>query len=183
MRILLVIFLLCAGPAMAQPRPDPAKGELEQLLTALPMAPSDEVAARIEMRVSQLWLKAGGPAAGLLIARGTRNLQSGAAAEAVQDFDAALVLAPNLPEVFGRRALARYQAGDVSGAIRDLEAAVQQEPRNFTAWRTLSTIAEAQGNSAGALAAWRKLLEIDPKTAGAQARLKDLTRKAEGEEM
>ncbi len=182
MRLFLAL-LLCAGPAMAQPRTEPAKSELEQLLAALPNAPSDEVAARIENRVTQLWLKASGPAAGLLIARGTRNLQSGAAAEAVQDFDAALVLTPDMPEVFDRRALARYQAGDVSGAIHDLEQAVEREPRNFTAWRTLSTIAEAQGNWASALAAWKKLLEVDPKTADAATRLKDLTRHVEGEEM
>lgn len=193
MRIFLAV-LLCAGstfaasiaaPAFADvatpPKPD-SKSELEQLLTALPLAPSEDVAARMESRIGQLWLKAGGPAAGLLIAKGSKNLQSGDAREAVQDFDAALALSPDFTEAFERRALARYQSGNVSGALRDLEETVRREPRNFAAWRSLSVIAEAQGNWKGALAAWRKLLDVDPRTAGAQSRLKELTRRAEGEE-
>lgn len=172
---LLVAFLLAAAPA------DPARAELDQLLTALAQAPSETIATRMEARITELWLKSGGPAATLLINRGIRTLQAGEAAEAVDDFDAALTLAPGLPEAFARRAMARYHAGDVAGALRDLEEAVRTEPRDFSAWRALSAIAEAQGNFPGALSAWQKLLEIDPKTEGAAKRLHDLTVKVEGE--
>ena len=152
------------------------------MLTALAVAPSDELAARLETRIQQAWAKAGGPAAAMLAARGNRNMQAGAASEAVQDFDAALTLSPDFVDAIGRRAAARYQAGDVGGAFRDLEDAVRREPRNFAAWRILSGIAEAQGNPAGALAAWKKLLAVDPRTEGAAKRLRELTRKAEGED-
>ena len=182
MRKFLIIFVMLACPALAQPRSDPARSELEQLLTALALAPSDEVAARMEGRIGQLWVRAGGPTAGLLMARGTRNLAAGEAGEAIEDFDAALALEPNLTDAFGRRAMARYHEGDVPGALRDLEETLRREPRHFGAWRSLSSLAEAQGNLPGALSAWKKLLEIDPKTSGAQARLKELTKKVEGEE-
>lgn len=182
MRKFLIVFLVLAFPALAQPRPDKAKAELDQLLTALASAPSDEAAARMEGRITQLWVRAGGPTAGLLMARGTRNLSAGDAGEAVQDFDAALALEPDFTDAFGRRAMARYQAGDVKGAVRDLEETLRREPRHFGAWRSLSSLAEAQGNFAGALAAWKKLIEIDPKTSGAQTRLRELTKKVEGED-
>lgn len=182
MRRILVFFLLLASPALAQPKPDAPKPELEQLLTALALAPSEEVAVRMEARIAQLWVRAGGPTAALLMARGSRNMAAGEAGEAIQDFDAALALEPNLTDAFGRRAMARYHAGDVTGAIRDLEEALRREPRYFAAWRNLSGLAEAQGNFTGALAAWRKLLEVDPKTAGAQSRLRDLSKKVEGED-
>jgi len=118
----------------------------------------------------------------LLLSHGVRNLGRDETDEALQDFNAALALEPDLPEALDRRAQARYQAGDVTGAVRDLQAAVQREPRHFGAWRTLSGIAEGQQHYASALAAWKKLLEVDPKTADAQKHLKELTRLAEGEE-
>lgn len=182
MRKFLIVFMLLAFPALAQPRADPAKSDLEQLLVALALAPTAEVAARMEGRIAQLWVRAGGPAAGLLMTRGARSLSAGDGLEAIQDFDAALALEPNLTDAFGRRAMARYHEGDIPGALRDLEETLRREPRHFGAWRSLSSLAEAQGNFPSALAAWKKLLEIDPKTSGAQARLKELTKKVEGED-
>ncbi len=182
MRMILVFLVLLAAPALAQPKPEAPKPELEQLLTALALAPIEEVAARMEARISQLWVRAGGPTAGLLMARGSRNLASGDSGEAIQDFDAALALDPNLTDAFGWRAMARYHAGDVTGAVRDLEETLRREPRHFGAWRSLSGLAEAQGNFPGALAAWQKLLEVDPKTSGGQSHLKDLLKKVEGED-
>ena len=85
--------------------------------------------------------------------------------------------------IFSRRALARFEAGDIKGAWRDIQEALQREPRHFGALQALSTIAEKQGNWAGALAAWKQVLAIDPHTEGAERRLKDLTKHAEGEEM
>lgn len=181
MRKTLTVLLLLATPALAQPQPAVPRPELEQLLTALAFAPSEDVAVRMETRIAQLWGGAGGPTASLLMARGARNLAAGDSGEAIQDFDAALALDPNLTDAIGRRAMARYHAGDIRGAVRDLEETLRREPRHFGAWRSLSNLAEAEDNFPGALAAWKKLLEIDPKTSDGQSHLKELLRKAEGE--
>lgn len=179
-----VLIVLISGlhPVTAQPRPDPKSAEIQQLLDALALAPSDEVAARMEQRIAGLWAKQGGPTAAMMMARGQRNLRAGEAAEAVSDLDSVLVLAPNLPAALVRRSAARFDAGDVSGALRDLQDALSREPRQFEALKTLSKIAETQGNWPAALAAWRRLLEIDPHTDGAQARLRTLTKQVEGED-
>jgi tetratricopeptide (TPR) repeat protein len=178
---LALIALLSTVPALAETRPDPKEAERKQLLDGLAMAPSDEIASRIEARLSALWAQQGGPTAAMMMARGVRNLQSGAPDEAVADLDSVLVLEPELPEAFVRRGAARYEAGDIPGALRDMQEALKREPRQFEALRTLSNIAEAQGNPKAALDAWRQLLEIDPRTENAQKRLRDLTKLVEGE--
>lgn len=178
---LMVLVLMLGTPARGQvpiARPTP---ELEQLLADLAGATNPDMARRTEQLISQLWLKSGGPAVALLLAKATRALQAGQAMEAVADLDAALVLEPDLIEGFALRAEARFEAGDYNGAVRDIQQALQREPRHFGVWRSLSRFAEARGDLAGALAAWRKLLEIDPQTSEAQARLLELTRKVEGQ--
>ena len=68
------------------------------------------------------------------------------------------------------------------GAIADLRATLQHEPRSFSAFQTLSAIAESRKDWKGAYESWQKVLEIDPKTPHGQERLKDLRRHALGEE-
>ncbi len=78
--------------------------------------------------------------------------------------------------------MARYHAGDVKGAIHDLEETVRLEPREFAAFRTLAEIAIAREDWKSAYAAWQKVMELDPKTPGGEDRLHLLKRKAVGEE-
>jgi cytochrome c-type biogenesis protein CcmH/NrfG len=47
---------------------------------------------------------------------------------------------------------------------------------------SLSRIAEQRDDYTGALAAWEKALELDPKTPDGQERLKTLIKKVQGEE-
>lgn len=162
-------------------RPDPRKVELDNLLTALKNAPTEEAATALETRIKQIWFSAGSPAATLLMSRGQRDLQSNAGQEAVADFDAVLALEPEMTEAYDRRAIARFEVGDYQGAISDVEATLQREPRHFAALQGLSRIAEARGDLKGALLAWQKALDLDPKTAGGQTRLRELTRKVMGE--
>ena len=65
---------------------------------------------------------------------------------------------------------------------KHIQATLQREPRSFVAFQTLSAISEARKDWKGAYEAWRKVLEIDPKTPGGEERLKDLKRRALGEE-
>ena len=81
-------ILACALLLLAAAAPS----ELDGLLDALKAAPNPAVAAPLEARIEQLWLRQGGPAAGLLMARGVRNMQANAADEALTDFDAVVVL-------------------------------------------------------------------------------------------
>jgi tetratricopeptide (TPR) repeat protein len=179
---LACVGLLVAVPALAQDRAAAGKREaINQLLNALKVAPSEEIAAALEAHIRQMWIESGSPAVTLLMGRGLRNIQSGADEEAIQDFDSAIDLAPDLAAAYDRRAAARFAAGDAVGAIKDIEAALQHEERDFTAFEELAQIAQSRNDWSGAYAAWQKVMEIDPKTPGGEARLNDLRRRALGE--
>ncbi len=180
---LLVALLMVAFPLLAQAqRPDQRQESINSLLDALKNVPSEEMAAPIEAEIRKLWVTAGSPAVTLLMSRGLRELKAGDDDQAIEDFGSAITLDPTLAEAYHQRAIARYHAGDTPGAIADIEATLRQEPRHFAALETLSHIAEARENWKGAFEAWRKVLEIDPKTEGGEDRLKELKRKAFGEE-
>ena len=184
-RIILAVVLLLAVPAFAQNAGGPAtekRAALDKLLAALRSAASEGVAGPLEHQIRQLWLNAGTPAVTLLMSRGLREMKANANQDAIEDFTAAVTLEPNLAEAYHQRAIARFASGDTAGAIADIQATLQREPHSFAALETLTAIAESRKDWKGAYEAWRKLLEIDPKTPGGQERLKDLRRHALGEE-
>jgi tetratricopeptide (TPR) repeat protein len=181
MRRWLFPLLLTTTPALAQTPADRAAA-LDHLLDALKAAPSAEVAAPLEQQIMQRLVQAGSPVVTLLMSRGERDMKAESNQEAIEDFSDAITLDPTLAEAYHQRALARYAAGDVPGAIADIEQTLKHQPRDFAALRSLEAIAESQKDWKGAYAAWQKLLEIDPMTPGGEDKLKDLRRRAFGEE-
>jgi tetratricopeptide (TPR) repeat protein len=177
---LVLLALVAAGPALAQPAP--VKRPADAMLNALKIAPTEEAATALETQLRSIWLDAASPAIRLLLSRGQRELAEGAATDSLDSYDAALDLDPDLLEAWRGRAAARSRMGDPQGAVRDLQEVIRREPRSFAAWQDLSRVAEARGDWRGAYAAWQKLLEIDPHTPGGQTRLRDLRRRALGED-
>ena len=175
----LLLVLLATG-ASAQPG---SKPNLDALFTALKAAPSDEAAAAIEAQIKAYWADQATAAVKLLLTRGARELSENAPKDALDSFDAALDLSPDLLEGWRGRAAARRASGDYVGAIKDLGEVLRREPRSFVAFQDLSRISESRGDWKGAYAAWQKVLEISPHTPGGQERLKDLRRRAFGEEL
>jgi tetratricopeptide (TPR) repeat protein len=184
MRYALTILLLLTGPALADSpaTTTPKQAEINQMLDALKGAPSEGAAAALEARLTELWLNAGTPAVTLLMSRGLRELRAGDNSSAIEDFGDAVTLQPDLAEGYRQLAMARYAAGDIKGAIEALALAVQHEPRDFLAFQTLTDISEARQNWKAAYEAWQKVLAIDPKTPGAEERLKHLQQQAFGQE-
>jgi tetratricopeptide (TPR) repeat protein len=182
MRVIVpLLIMLLALPAFAEDRAAARRAQTDGLLDALKKAQTETEAAVIEAHLRRLWFEAGSAAVTLLMARGLRDLRAGSNKEAEQDFNDALTLDPNVAEAFDQRAIARLQQGNVDGAVRDIGEALKREPRNFLAFRHLAEAAEARRDWAAALAAWQKLLEIDPKTPGGEEKLKELRRRALGE--
>lgn len=196
MKRLLVAALLVTAPASAQqpvapPKPavpvpaapaPAAKKPTEALLNQLRAAPTEDAAGTVEAQLRAAWADAASPAIKLLLTRGMRELSEGASSDSYDSYDAALDLDPELLDAWRGRASARLHMGDTAGAVRDLQEVIKREPRNFAAWQDLSRIAEARGDWRGALAAWQKMLDVDPHSPGGQARLKDLRRRALGED-
>jgi tetratricopeptide (TPR) repeat protein len=192
--VLLLPLLMLSGPALAQGapaapvpgRPDAAaqrRAELDRLFEALKDAPDASGARMVEARIRAVWSQGISPAAGLLLRRGARNLNASEAAEALEDFDAALVLEPNAPDVWLMRARALARLGDRAAAARDIQEALRLEPRHFGALLQLSEMLDEAGDAQGALRAFDAALALHPRLAGAEQRRRELRRKAEGDEL
>ena len=176
------VCLFGLGAAANAQSPAEQRAATNRMLDALKAAPDEQFATHLEGQLEQAWLQAGTPAVTLLMSRGLRSLQAGEDVEAANSFSDAITLQPDVAEAWHQRALARYHAGDIKGAIHDLEETVRLEPRNFAAFRTLANIAAAREDWKGAYAAWQKVMELDPKTPRGEERLRLLKRRAVGED-
>ncbi len=164
---------LVAAPAAAAPG--------DQLLDALQAAPNEQSAAMIESRLRQAWIEGTSPAPRLLLGRAERELSDNNPSGAADWYDAALDLDPDCLPALRGRSQARLRLGDPAGALRDLQAALQRQGRDFAALQDLSRLAEARQDWPAALSAWRLLLRTDPHTPGGLRRLRELRRRSEGE--
>jgi tetratricopeptide (TPR) repeat protein len=178
---LAAAFMVIAGAVAAQ-TPADKRSAVDSMLDALKAAPDERSAAALEEQVQQAWIQAGTPAVTLLMSQGLRLLEAGQNDGAVESFTDAITLSPDVAEAWHQRAIARYRAGDSTGAVLDLQETLKLEPRDFAAFRTLANIASSREDWKSAYAAWQKVMEIDPKTPGGDARLKELKRKAVGED-
>jgi signal transduction histidine kinase/CheY-like chemotaxis protein len=186
--ILLLAVLVCTPPlpasAQGTPPVSPAtrRAELDRLLDSLAKAADPIATAQaLESRIRALWMQAASPAVVLLMQRGSRNLEADADADAVEDFDAALVLQPDFTDAWLLRAAALSATGDTAAAARDLRQALVLEPRRFDALDLLSRIQEQSGDLPGALRSLQAAVAIHPRMAGAEARIRQLRQKIEGQ--
>lgn len=188
---MLVLLLSLSAPALAQgSAPAPPRGaaeqrraELDRLFEALRTAPDAAGAGLVETRIRAAWNGAVSPAAALLLRRGMRNLQANEPAEALEDFDSALVLEPGAAEPWLLRARALARLGDPAAAARDLQEALRLEPRHFGALLALSELQEERGDLAGALRSLDAALALHPKMPGGEERRRELRRRAEGDSL
>jgi len=181
----LLLALLAPLPLAAQaPRPSPAearRAELDRLFEALQTAPDSQGGQLVEARIRAVWGQAASPATGLLLRRGVRNLQRNEAGEALEDFDAALVLDPGAADGWLLRARALAALGDRAAAARDLREALRLEPRHFGALVQLSELQQEAGDLPGALRSFDAALALYPKLPGGEQRRRELFRAAEGD--
>jgi tetratricopeptide (TPR) repeat protein len=185
-----LLLLVLAWPVFAQaPAPvarNPAetlRRDLDRAFEALREAPDEAGARMAEAVIRQLWARQASAAVALLLNRGIRNLRGNNAGDALEDFDAAIVLAPTLADAWHWRAQAHAAAGDPLAAAADLRECLRLEPRHFPALVTLARLQEEAGDARGALRSFEAALALHPRLAGGAERLRELTREAEGEEM
>jgi len=183
-RMFLVLALLgLALPALAQPTRPGAERDLDRAFEALREAPDDRGAHVAEMAIRQIWSRQATAAIALLLNRGIRNLRANQPDDALEDFDAAITLAPLVADAWHWRAQAHAIAGDRVAAATDLRESLRLEPRHFAALGSLSRLQEEAGDYRGALRSHEAALAIHPRLTGGAERLRELRRRAEGEAM
>jgi Tfp pilus assembly protein PilF len=158
------------GPKAAAPRQEPPKSreerqaeEITRLLDRLAAAEDEREARTASALILQRWARSGSETIDLLAARALAAETAGAPALAKDLLDYIVVLAPDWPDGFVRRARVMAGEGDVAGALDDFEKAARLEPKRFDALEALGTLAEKAGQKKRALDAYRKALEIAPR--------------------
>jgi tetratricopeptide (TPR) repeat protein len=173
-----------AGPAPGAGRPDPAaarQAELDGLFAALRDAPDRVGGQLVEARIRAIWAREVSPAAALLMRRGLRNLSNDLPDEALEDFDAAIVLQPGAADLWLMRARSLAALGNRVAAAQDIREALRLEPRHFGALVQLSELLDETGDAEGALRSLDAALELHPQLAGSEERRRELRRRAFGD--
>ena len=82
--------------------------------------------------------------------------------------DQAIVLQPDFPEAWNRRATVHYAEDRYGLAIADVEETLRREPRQFASLMGLAAMQEEFGRDRQALATYRRVLDIYPALKDAQ---------------
>ncbi|HJZ50270.1 MAG TPA: tetratricopeptide repeat protein [Roseiflexaceae bacterium] len=97
--------------------------------------------------------------------RGNVQLDAGANAEALADYDNAIALDPSNARVFNNRALAYVALGQLDQALADYAAAIKLDPGYIRAYENRLRLLEQRGDLKGMAADYHQLAALDPKNA------------------
>ena len=149
---LLAIFGVLAAPASAA----------DDLYDDLKTAPNAMVAGQIASDIRAQWLESGSPTVDLLMERGIRAQIQGNRDFAREMYDRVILIEPDYPEVWNRRAQLFVEDEKFGEALQDLNEALSLEPRHFGAWTGIGYILSSLGAEREALEAYRQALDINP---------------------
>lgn len=105
--------------------------------------------------------------------------ESGAFAQAIEQYRRAVDLGPNFADIRYKLARALLESGDVLAAREELERVVRERPNFIDALASLGLARYLSGDAAGAQEVWRECLLARPKNARVEAYLAMLERAAE----
>jgi tetratricopeptide (TPR) repeat protein len=97
--------------------------------------------------------------------RGNIQLDTGANAEAIADYDKAIARDSSDARIFNNRALAYVALGQLDQALADYAAAIKLDPGYVRAYENRLRLLEQRGDLTGMAADYRQLAALDPKRA------------------
>ena len=165
------------------------------LAPAAQAAPTDEMFAKLKAATEEAeaadaaediwatWLESGSPTVDLLMQRVMAAMESGDTGTAHELLDRVILLKPDYPEAWHRRAGLFLEAENYPEAFRDLNEALKLEPRHFGAWLGMGVMLESLGGEKEALVSYREALAIYPLMPQARAAAERIARQAEGQEL
>ncbi len=97
--------------------------------------------------------------------RGNVQLDAGANAAALADYDKAIALDPSNARAFNNRALAHVALGQTDQALADYAAAIKLDPGYTRAYQNRLRLLEQRGDLKGMATDYHQLAALDPKNA------------------
>ena len=96
---------------------------------------------------------------------GNRELKAGKPEKAIEYYDAALRLNPNLAETYLKRADTKEELGDLTGAITDYDMTIKLNPEEDAAHNNRGLAKYKLDDFAGAIADYDRAIKLDPEYA------------------
>lgn len=155
----------------------------DEMFAKLQAAESEAEAADVAEDIWATWLESGSPSADLVMSRAVEAINFGDIELAHELLDRVVLLRPDFAEAWHRRAGLFLSEENYSEALRDLNQALEAEPRHFGAWLGMGFVLEQLGGEAEALESYREALKIYPLMPQAKAAEARLSLKAEGQEL
>jgi len=169
----LVLFLGCASVVWAAPSPapnesppaeadeSPAKA-IDRLYARLAKTPFFDEAAGILAEIDRTRMQSGSDTADLLMSRALKARSGDDMALALKLFDSVVDLYPEWSEAWSERATARFQGGDVNGAMADIAQTLKRDPRDIGALAGLGVVLVDAGRPEDALRVYDRALALAP---------------------
>ena len=172
--ILLALAFVTAGlPALAVPT--------DEMFEKLKNAPSESEANDAAQDIWASWMESGSPTVDMIMQRGVEAQMIGDTETARTFYDRAILIKPDNPQAWFRRAGIFLADENFPEALRDLNETLKLEPRHFGAWAGLGSLFETMGATDQALEAWREALLIYPYMRDGLQAEKRLSKVAEGQ--
>lgn len=153
---------------------------LDTLFADLKRERDEKKAKRISERIWAKWRDSGSATANLLMQWADKAMADNKNGLALDLLDQVVVLMPEYPEGWNRRATLNYTLGHHDKSMSDISRVLALEPRHFGAIAGMAAILAASGNDELELRAWEQMLEIYPANRQAQTRLGELADKLAG---
>lgn len=153
---------------------------LDQLFQKLREASSKEEADGIDDAIEAVWARSGSPTQDLIFSWALQEAQRGNRARAFDYLDTLIVLAPDFPEAYYRRAQLFFATREWGKAMADLERTLALEPRHYGALAGVGTLLRDVERRKEALAAFQAALALHPHLEIAKRAVEVLRPRVEG---
>ena len=150
---------------------------LNDLFAQLKSATGYLKARTIEQQIWQIWLQSDNTEVTQLMGDGVEAMNSEDYKTAIADFTKITQLAPAFAEGWNKRATVLWMVGDYQGSLADVDKTLRLEPRHFGALSGLGMINADLDREEDAIAAFERVLAIDPNMPGVVERIEELKQK------
>lgn len=182
------------APASRAPRPQAPPGtpltdgtettkaeRLGTLFADLRKAATHQAAATTAAKIEAEWADSGSATVDLMLVWAAEAMSKNNPAAALDFIDQAMILRPDFPEIWNRRATLNYVASDFGKSLVDIEKTLSLEPRHFGALMGLGMILEETDRKTEALETYMRVLEVYPANKGAQDAVGRLSEELSGQ--
>lgn len=164
-----LFWILIALPVLAFA--DQTDNRLDDLFATLQSDGSVAVQQETIVSIWTIWYQTDNQQIDTLMQEGEQAVRSGELKKAEGIFTQIIEKSPDFSEGWNRRATVRYNLQDYAGSLEDIKQTLALEPRHFGAIWGKGMILGLQRDFAGAIDAFKQMLQVAPYSDDAKQRI------------